>query len=259
MELQELENEKIPTDLPRDYTYSTVESYVTDILGVHDNRLRNQPNAVNNIQDCGYQMSALAIMRTTIPLFFSRNLRRGPFVFMLTDLHQSNIFVDDKWRITCLVDLEWACSRPVQMAEPPYWLSNKGVDEIHVEEYDKRRRELMTIMKAEEAANFSEFLPKDAGSTPFRLSETMEQAWATGTFWYSLALSSPTGLFRLFYEHIQPLLSEHGSDDIGETMPFYWGNNVGKFVATKLADKRKYDKELLLAFSESSVDGEQCL
>jgi hypothetical protein len=249
MELHELENERIPTGIPRDYTYSTVESYVMDILAMHDSRLRNQPNAVNNVQDCGYQMSALAAMRTVSPLFFAPNLRRGPFVFMLTDLHQSNIFVDEKWRITCLVDLEWAVSRPIQMTEPPYWLTNKGVDEIDVEEYDKLRREFMTIMRAEETRNFSK-CPRNDAKISLSLSDIMEQAWRTGTFWYSLALSSPTGLFTLFYERIQPLLSKHGSSEIGEIMPFYWGKDVGKFVATKLADKKKYDSELQLAFTE---------
>lgn len=51
MELQELENEMIPTGLSRGYTYSNGGSYVADILGVHDSRLRNQPNVVNNVQD----------------------------------------------------------------------------------------------------------------------------------------------------------------------------------------------------------------
>lgn len=250
MELQELENEKIPTELSRDYTYSTVGSYVSDILAVHDSRLRNQPNAVNNVQDCGYQMSALAAMRTVAPLFFCRDFARGPFVFTLTDLHQSNIFVDDKWNITCLVDLEWACSRPIQMVEPPYWLTNNGVDEIDVKEYDKIRKELLTIMSAEETEKSSNILSKDAGDAPIRLSEVMEQAWTTGTFWYSLALSSPTGLFSLFYEHIQPLLSKHCPGEIGEIMPFYWDKDVGKFVATKLADKKKYDRELQNAFAK---------
>lgn len=31
------------------------------------------------------------------------------------------------WRVTCLVDLEWACSRPIEMVEPPYWLTNKRI------------------------------------------------------------------------------------------------------------------------------------
>lgn len=255
MELQELENENIPTGLSRDYTYSTVESYVADILVVHDSRLQNQPNAVNNVRDCGYQMSALAAMRNIAPLFFRRDFHRGPFVFTLTDLHQSNIFVDDKWRITCLVDLEWACSRPIQMVEPPYWLTNKGVDEIDAEEYDKLRKELLAIMNVEETENSRYLLSgEDAGETPLRLSEVMEQAWAAGTFWYSLALSSPTGLFSLFYDHIQPLLSKNGSEEIGEVMPFYWGKDVGKFVANKLADKKNYDRELQQAFTASSSD-----
>ncbi|KAJ5562194.1 hypothetical protein N7461_000955 [Penicillium sp. DV-2018c] len=254
MELQELENENIPTGLAREYTYSTVDSYVTDILEVHDSRLRNQPNAVNNVQDCGYQMAALAAMRTIAPFIFRREFHRGPFVFTLTDLHQSNIFVDDKWCITCLVDLEWACSRPIQMVEPPYWLTNKGVDQIDAEEYDKIRNELMTIMNAEESERSRNFLSKDAGETPLRLSEVMEEAWASGTFWYFLALSSPTGLYSLFYKHIQPLLSKNDSDEFAEVMPFYWGKDVGKFVARKVTDKKKYDYELRQAFAASSSD-----
>ncbi|KAJ6105450.1 hypothetical protein N7512_008967 [Penicillium capsulatum] len=97
IELQQLENEEIPTRLSRDYTYSTMESYITDLLEIHNNRLRHQPNTINNVQDCGYQMSALAAIRTVATLFFHRDLHRGSF---------SNIFVDDEWRITCLVDLE---------------------------------------------------------------------------------------------------------------------------------------------------------
>lgn len=38
IEIQDLENEEIPT-IPRDYTYSTVNSYVMDILSIHDSRL----------------------------------------------------------------------------------------------------------------------------------------------------------------------------------------------------------------------------
>lgn len=187
MELQELENENIPTYLPRDSTYTSVESYVVDILGVHDSRLRHQPNAVNNVQDCVYQMSALAAMRAISPMFLHRNMSRGPFVFTLTDLHQSNIFVDDKWHITCLVDLEWACSRPIQMVEIPYWLTNKGVDEFDIEEFDTVRMEMMSIMRTEEREFPSNFFSEYSGKNPLFLSEVMEQAWTTGTFWYFLA------------------------------------------------------------------------
>lgn len=132
-------------------------------------------------------MSALAAMRTLIPVFFRRDLCRGPFVLTLTDLHQSKIFVDDKWHITCLVDLEWACSLPIEMVAPPYWLTNKAVDMIEVDEFDEARKEMMSILKSEETQMSSSILSKEVGSTPLLLSEVMEQAWKTGTFWYSLA------------------------------------------------------------------------
>lgn len=87
IEIQTLENEEIPTNIPRDYTYTTVDSYIIDMLAVHDNRLRGQPNAINDVKDCVYQISALGAMRTIMPLFLRRELRQGPFVFTLTDFH----------------------------------------------------------------------------------------------------------------------------------------------------------------------------
>lgn len=78
-------------------------------------------------------------MRTILPAFIRRDLRRGPFVMSLTDLHPSNIFVDEKWHITCLMDLEWACADPVEMIQPPHWLTNESVDRIIPGGYDELR------------------------------------------------------------------------------------------------------------------------
>ncbi|KAJ5726915.1 hypothetical protein N7493_005942 [Penicillium malachiteum] len=246
MEFHELENESITTDIPRHSTYSNVQSYVGEILEMHDNRLHYQPNAVNDLDDCGYQMSALTAMRTVGPLIFNRSLRRGPFIFSLTDMHQSNVFVDDEWNITCLIDLEWACSKPIEMVHPPYWLTNKGVDEIELDEYSIRREEFMAALKSEEGKL------KSPQARPYVLSEVMEESWTSGAFWYSLALSSPTGLFHNFYHHIHPLFSNKGTVKLGNVMPFYWVRSAGKFVGKKLEDKKLYDKNLIEAFS---IDG----
>jgi hypothetical protein len=79
VEIQPLENEGIPTDIPRDYTYSTVDSYVIDILGVPDIRFRDQPNAINRLGDCAYQLSTLTALRTVFQSIYNRSFRRGPF------------------------------------------------------------------------------------------------------------------------------------------------------------------------------------
>jgi hypothetical protein len=92
-----------------------VEPYLLDLLSCHDNRISFQPNSIHDQDDGQQQMAALTVMRAVLHHFCLRNSRYGPFVFTLTDLHQSNIFVDDDWHITSLIDLEWACSLPIQL------------------------------------------------------------------------------------------------------------------------------------------------
>ncbi len=129
--VQQLENEQIPVDIPRHLTYTSVDSYVIDILNcLHDSRLRHQPNGASDKSDCIYQMSALAAMKAVSSLFLRRDLCHGPFLFNLTDLHQSNIFVDEIWNITCLIDLEWALSSPIEMIYPPRWLANQDINQM---------------------------------------------------------------------------------------------------------------------------------
>ncbi|KXG46373.1 uncharacterized protein PGRI_052290 [Penicillium griseofulvum] len=218
IEIQPLENEGIPTDIPRDYTYSTVDSYVIDILGAHDNRFRHQPNAVNHIGDCAYQLSTLTALRTVFQSIYNRSFRRGPFVLCFTDLHQSNIFVDEQWHIKCLVDLEWACSRPIEMMIPPFWLTDQGVDEIVPAEYDLVRREFMEALVTEEELTQQK---NHDGSTPLRLSGIMNRAWESGAFWYTVGMLSPSGMFYIFNHHIKPLFcKEKYDDEFGIIMPF---------------------------------------
>lgn len=126
-EIHELENENIPVDIPRDFTYSTVDSYLVDFLSCHDSRMQHQPNAVMDLKDGIYQITALT-MKAIFPHFFQRELRREPLIRHLTDLLPSNIFVDDDWNVRCVIDLEWVCSHPVEMLHPPTWLSNQSAD-----------------------------------------------------------------------------------------------------------------------------------
>lgn len=250
LEIQDLENDSIPTDMARCHTYSTVESYIVDLLRLHSSRLRNQANAINNMSDYIYQASALTAMQATFPSFFTRELSRGPFTFILTDLHQSNIFVDDDWHVTSLVDLEWACSRPIEMIRTPTWLTNKAVDEIANEDvdYDTVRSEFIEIMAEEE--RLLGLAAREQGESTVSLPQIMDRSWQSGTFWFSLALASPTGLFSVFYKQIQPRFIEYcpDHDAFQETMPWYWSKDFVKVGAAKQRDRIDYDARLKAAF-----------
>lgn len=247
--IQELENEKILIDTPRDCTYSTVDSFVMDVLSYHDSRLENQPNAINDKMDYAYQAGALTAMRAIFPSFFRRELRRGPFTFALTDLHQSNIFVDENWNITSLVDLEWGCSLPIEMVQPPHWFADQYLDKVETEEFNTSRVEFMNILAAEEDSQFPQSrYPAEIE----KLSTTMNRSWEMGTFWYTLALSSPTAIFALFYKKLQPRFKPPGDDAFLQVMPWYWSDKFVSVMVRKIRDRELYDAKLKEAFEEET-------
>ncbi|KAJ0419658.1 hypothetical protein BJY00DRAFT_324220 [Aspergillus carlsbadensis] len=227
--IHEAQNEGIPIDIPRDLTYTSVDAYVRDLLGLHDTRLRHQPNAANSKQDCVYQMCALSAMQMISPRVFRRDLHRGPFAFGLTDLHQSNVLIDADWNVTCVIDLEWACARPIEMLHPPRWLTNQAVDEMDAKEYGAVHGEFMDVMEEEEGK-----LPPldggDANGAPTAtISSYLRDGWARGTLWYTVALYCPPGFPQVFYSHIHPREKER--------------------------DKEEYDKRLREAFDDADEGG----
>ena len=151
--LQTFENEGIPT-IPRDSTYPAVEPYVLDLLQCHDNRIYHQPNAIHDLHDGQKQLAALTMMRGLLHQFTSRQHHYSPFVLTLTDLHPSNIFVDEDWHITSLIDLEWACLFPIELQIPPYWLTGRSVDDIehgpNLQTFDTIINEYMDAFEKEE-------------------------------------------------------------------------------------------------------------
>lgn len=172
---------------------------------------------------------------------------------MLTDLHQSNIFVDKDWHITSLVDLEWACTRPIEMLRTPTWLTNNAVDEVaeDAQDYDLMRGEFINILAAEEQKLG---ITASAGCRQ-PLSTVMKEGWEIGTFWYTLALAGPTGLFTVFYKQIQPRFlkncPEH--DAFEQIMPWYWAQDWVNIAAKKLSDRRQYDIKLQNAFETDPI------
>ncbi|KAK4142554.1 uncharacterized protein C8A04DRAFT_29831 [Dichotomopilus funicola] len=100
------------------------------MLALHDGSFLAHRDAVFDAADCRGQMAARALLRTVSHFYISPERRAGPFHVQMTDVHASNILVDDDWNITCLIDLEWICSLPADMISVPYWLTGRGIDEL---------------------------------------------------------------------------------------------------------------------------------
>jgi hypothetical protein len=196
-------------------------------------------------------MATLTMMRALLPNFISRDLRDGPFVFSLTDLHQSNILVDSDWHIKCLIDLEWACSLPIEMQHPPCWLTGRAVDELqkgeHLEAFTHLHKEFLDAFEKEER-----LLSPTKHSALYR-TNIMRTGWKIGNFWYFHALQSPKGIYNLFLQHIQPRFApSHNESVFDRIVAPYWATDTDEVIASKIKDIEVYNDQLRKAFGAAS-------
>ncbi|PMB67556.1 hypothetical protein BM221_007226 [Beauveria bassiana] len=93
--LHMLENEGVPSGIPRGRVYAEVDGYRSDLLSLQDAKLRGQPNAIFDAEDGQRQLAACAGMRAVMHHFVDPDTRQGPFYMIFNDLIQGNIFVDE--------------------------------------------------------------------------------------------------------------------------------------------------------------------
>lgn len=203
-------------------------------------------------------MAVLTMMRAV--QLFRRDLRHGPFVFGLTDLSPSNIFVDDQCNITGLVDLEWSYSLPVEMIQPPYWLTNEAIDTLEGGElvrYNNIREEYMNIFEKEEQS----MLGNDTRSD-MSLTGIMKKSWDMGTFWYLMALVDPKGTYFVFLRNIQPMYAPEQKQNgellnmFRKTASKYWAVQTDSLIATKLENRENYLEDVRRAFDRAILASE---
>ncbi|KAL3419067.1 aminoglycoside phosphotransferase [Phlyctema vagabunda] len=216
--------------------------------GQCDCKILHQPNAVLDQDDGEMQLAALTALRATMHRFTRPEYRDGPFFFTLTDLHRSNIFVNDQWNIQTIIDLEWACSQPVEMQLPPYWLTSKAVDGFKdpesVADLDKLLREYFEIYAVEE---------KTRNGALYQ-APIMRHVWEIESFWYFQAVKVPKGMYRIINSNIQPLFNkEHCEASIfDQVFWWYWGVTAQEVIKKKIKDKEDYTVHLKQAFGANT-------
>ncbi|KAK3903123.1 hypothetical protein C8A05DRAFT_14910 [Staphylotrichum tortipilum] len=249
-QLHQLENEGIPTHIPRDRTYETADAYFADVLACNDSRLLHHPNSVLDEPDALAQLprSPPSALRTVCRGLTSPAHRHGgPLPLALTDLHPSNIFVSPTWHITALTDLERACALPHEMTQPPWRLSAaRGIDMVVDDEKTYRER----------CGEFVDALEEAEEGCAVRLAERMRKDFGGGgeTFWYVHALQSFSGAYHVFVQHLRPLYAVvEGADEWGvfdRVVAPYWG---------KIGDRQGYLDRVRAVFGgKGRGSGEGC-
>ncbi|KAK8149964.1 hypothetical protein G3M48_004908 [Beauveria asiatica] len=242
------ENEGLPLDMPRQTTLSTSKDLILSQLSAFDDRLLNQPNAVVSREDAWYQMASLATAKLTLPQLLRQEFIKGPFTLTLTDLHRSNVFVDGDWNVTCIIDLEFACSWPIDFLQTPYWLDADFIDQILPDQFASRHDQFIKYMKDEEQL-------KNYRGDEEPLSSILHQSWEKGTFWVPLALRDAVAYTTIFYQQILPNYFNFPTEELndGAYTRFccrFWSPNVPSLIDRKLRDRDDYLNRLKQTFAD---------
>uniref|UniRef100_A0A1Y1L4W5 Uncharacterized protein n=1 Tax=Photinus pyralis TaxID=7054 RepID=A0A1Y1L4W5_PHOPY len=240
------ENSGTPRTIQQHQLYRSTDSFASDLLTLYDNHLLHDPHAVRHADDARERMTIRTLLRTIMHCFILSDRRNGPFLLQLTDFHQSNIFVDDDWNITCLIDLEWICALPVEMLSVPYWLTNCSIDGIIDEEYgafDEVRQAFLAVMDEENRSVRMEH--------NIDITSTMRDVWESKGVWFWACVRSINAWLFVFEDHILPKFSADRAlvVDLKQVSTF-WQENVGQVVKTKVDDEEKYQAELRSLFGK---------
>lgn len=244
-----LENYGARRTIPPHETYPCTEPFVADMLSLHENSFLSNPAAVSDAYDCRGQMAIGALLRMLSHHFIERKHRRGPFPLLFTDFHQSNIFVDDDWNITCVLDLEWVCALPPEMLAVPYWLTGLCLNELvgeNLHEFNQVEQDFMKIFEEEEVKIAAMPSHDTSGCV---LSSVMHRSWESDAVWFWRSISSTHATMSLLRDHICPRFARL-SLDTEEVLCQYWCQGSDGVVEKKVNDYDMYEKELEALFSK---------
>ncbi|KAK3391216.1 hypothetical protein B0H63DRAFT_467496 [Podospora didyma] len=234
------ENSGTPRTIQPCQLYQSSDAFASDMLTLHDNYLLHYRHAVRDDEEARERIAIRTLLRAVMHHFILPDRRNGPFLLQPTDLHQSNILVDEDWNVTCLIDLEWICALPVEMLAVPYWLTNCSIDNIIEDEYgpfDEARQAFLAAMDEE-----IKTIPP-AHSIP--ITRTMQDSWVSKTVWFWACIRSLNGWLFLFEDHIVPKFcaNKHLISDLKQVSAF-WVQDVDSVVKAKVEDEEQYQAEL---------------
>ncbi|KAL2168430.1 hypothetical protein VTG60DRAFT_7291 [Thermothelomyces hinnuleus] len=243
------ENSGMPRNVQPRQVYQNTDTFASDMLTLHDNYFLHYRHAVRNDRDARERITIRTLQRAVMHHFIPSHRRNGPFLLQLTDIHQSNIFVDDDWNITCLLDLEWICALPAEMLAVPYWLTDCTIDEIVDGEYgrfDQVRQGFLAAMEEEIKTT------RPAHDIP--IVHTMQDSWSSKAVWFWACITSINGWLFIFEDHILPKFGANKNliPDLKQTAAL-WMENIDAVVKAKLEDEEKYRSDLRSLFDSQET------
>lgn len=220
--------------------YTSALEYFTNYFNHHRRRFLEQPNSTDEVCDAREKYAGLSLFEPLISQYVNRDFNEGPFVLCHGDLHQPNLLIDDDLQIVAVLDWEWSCVLPIQVAcLPPICLSPLKVENLALgegrEEFMEAAECFLDRFGEREWAIFGERI----------MSETLKQMMSNGGYWFGLAIQDIYNFEYLFWDNLFPIshrLTENEAIDLVFNSPQH--RLAEEIIQRKLQENVKYMDEL---------------
>ena len=198
-------------------------------------RYTEQRNSVYHEEDAREKYVRLQLFKELLPTFNIPEFNDGPFTLMHSDLHQSNVLVDDNLRITAILDWEWACVLPIQIScLPPICLSLKRPAEVEPDEYSEWLRSVKSWIEIYERKE-SQLAIK------MPVAGLMKESLQNRKLWFAHAIMDPYWFEYIFDDHIYSYAFDLDfSAMCSALLDTKIRSSAKQLIAQKLLDLEKY-------------------
>jgi hypothetical protein len=199
-----------------------------------------QPNSIYDVSDAREKYAGLSLFEKSIPQFIAGQYDEGPFVLCHGDFHQPNLLVNDDFRIVAVLDWEWSCVLPIQVAcLPPLCLSPLKMEELALgngqDEFFKAAGIFLDRLGDKECSIFGERT----------MSKMLKETMSNGGYWFGQAIHDVYNFEYLFWEKLFPVsyrMSEQKAIDDVFGSPEY--ESAGETIQKKLKENEEYMNKL---------------
>ncbi|KAF2462051.1 kinase-like domain-containing protein [Lineolata rhizophorae] len=241
--------------MPANRTFSSADKYAECLSRIIRARLEQQRNSIYDVED-GEQKACARYLFESIINTGLQGHRGGPFVLIHGDFRRPNILINpNTFDITGVVDWEWARIVPVQLALPPFWLTDldvKGLAESDTGPYFAQCRMFIDCLRQHEVAR-----PNDERRV--LLSETMENMIAEQSrFWIAMCLVYPYDFDTIYWEQIDPKrrpAEQTEEEQVAQCLHGFHAEEIGRLVQRKMCDLEDYRRQFYSCCTRTSGGG----
>jgi len=111
--------------------FSTSSEYFDTQIKLHERYLDEQSNAVFDRHDARQKFLTTRLFPSILERFINPRTADGPFFLTHPDLHQTNVMINPQFEVAAILDWEFSCTMPLEVAcSPPICLTDDSPEQL---------------------------------------------------------------------------------------------------------------------------------